>query len=98
MLIGFVFAGIQPEALLSDAPRLRFERNGCGGYRALVPLPGAHADDLDVVKVAAELTVTTGVRRRAIALPPRMAPLDLHAARLEGATLVVELTRPAEAC
>ena len=91
-----LFADVQPEALLSSAPRLRFERAG-SGYRALVPLPGATASELEVVKVADELTITTGVRRRAIKLPQRMAALDLHAARLDKATLVVELTRPAEA-
>jgi HSP20 family molecular chaperone IbpA len=91
-----LFARVQPEALMSSAQRLRFERHG-DGFRVHVPLPAARADQLDVVKVEDELSITTGVRRRVIHLPRRMAALDLRAARLEAATLIVDLARSAEA-
>jgi arsenite-transporting ATPase len=90
-----LFAEAEPDALLSDAPRVRFRREG-HTYLAELPLPGADAAHLDVAKIADELTVTTGVRRRVVRLPRRFAPLDLTAARLEGALLEVRFERAGE--
>jgi arsenite-transporting ATPase len=87
-----LFAGVEPDAVLSDAPRVRFEREG-SVYRVLVPLPNAERDRLDVVKVDDELTITTGARRRALKLPRRFAGLPLASATLEGSSLVVRFER-----
>jgi arsenite-transporting ATPase len=87
-----LFADLAPDAVLSDAPRLRFRRDGhC--YVAELPLPGADPALLDVAKIEDELTVTAGVRRRVVRLPRRFAPLDLRAARLEGGMLEVRFER-----
>jgi arsenite-transporting ATPase len=83
-----LFAHVEPDAVLSRAPRVRFTRDE-DGYRAEVPLPHADPDHLDVAKVDDELTITTGVRRRSIKLPRRVASLVLARARLEGPTLIV---------
>jgi len=83
-----LFADAAPEALLCRAPRPRYSRSKAG-YRLSLPLPGAIAGDLDVVKVDDELVVTTAARRRSIALPRRVAALDLAGARLAGDRLVV---------
>jgi arsenite-transporting ATPase len=89
-----IFTDVEPDALLSRAPRVRFARDGeC--YTAIVPLPGADPTRLDVSKIDDELTITTGVRRRLLMLPRRFAPLTLYAAKLEGSSLVVRFTRPA---
>ena len=45
------------------------------------------------MKVDDDLVVTVGVRRRAISLPRRVAPLSLAEARLEGWALVVRFAR-----
>ena len=87
-----IFSRVEPDAVLSRAPRVRFQADP-EGYRAEVPLPGADASRLDVVKVDDELTITTGVRRRSIKLPRRVAPLALAGAKLEGPTLVVRFVR-----
>jgi HSP20 family molecular chaperone IbpA len=87
-----IFAGKEPDAVLSRAPGVRFAREG-ELYIAVVPLPGADPDRLDVAKVDDELTITTGVRRRMLKLPRRIAPLALVAARLEGPSLVVRFAR-----
>jgi arsenite-transporting ATPase len=89
-----IFRDVEPEALLSCAPRVRFGRAG-EDYTVSVPLPGADAARLDVTKIDDELTITSGVRRRLIMLPRRFAPLTLKGARLEGPSLVVRLARPA---
>jgi arsenite-transporting ATPase len=89
-----IFAGVAPDALLSSAPRVRFSRDG-ESYLAIVPLPGADPARLDVTKIDDELTITTGVRRRMLKLPRRIAPLSLASAKLEGPSLVVRFVRPA---
>jgi arsenite-transporting ATPase len=86
-----LFADVAPDAVLSRAPRVRFMRDD-DGYRVEVPLPNADPERLDVAKVDGELAITTGVRRRSIKLPRRLASLALVRARLEGSTLVVHLT------
>jgi arsenite-transporting ATPase len=83
-----LFANAEPDALLSDAPRVSFRREG-RAYVAVLPLPGADPAQLDVAKIDDELTVTVGVRRRIVRLPRRFAPLDLRAARLDGGMLEV---------
>ena len=88
-----IFAGREPHALLCESERVRFARDA-GGYVAHVPLPGADPRHLDVAKVDDELTITTGLRRRSLKLPRRIAGCDLVSARLEGASLRVGF-RPA---
>ena len=83
-----LFGEYEPDAVLSVAPRVRFEREG-DGYRASVPMPGASLDRLDVAKIDDELTITTGVRRRVLKLPRSIALLDLLGARLDGPSLIV---------
>jgi arsenite-transporting ATPase len=87
-----LFAGAAPDAMLSCAEQLRFDREA-GGYRAVVPLPGASADQLDVAKVGDELTITAGLRRRALKLPRHMASLDLSTAHLDDGSLFVSFRR-----
>jgi arsenite-transporting ATPase len=87
-----LFAGVEPEAVLSTAPRVVFRRDG-DAYLAVVPLPGADPAQLEVAKVEDELTITTGLRRRSLKLPRRMASLVLEAARLDGTSLKVRLRR-----
>jgi arsenite-transporting ATPase len=89
-----IFSGVDPAERLSHSPHVRFAREG-EGYTAVVPLPGADPARLDVAKIDDELTITTGVRRRLLKLPRRIAPLALAAAKLEGASLVVRFARPA---
>jgi len=84
-----LFAGLAPEARLGQVARPRYTRLDHGGYRLSLPLPGASAGELDVVKIEDELIVTTASRRRAIALPRRVAALDLASARLERGRLVL---------
>jgi arsenite-transporting ATPase len=91
-----VFAGVRPDALLCESGRVRFERDA-GETVAWIPLPGADPKQLDVVKVDDELTITTGLRRRSLKLPRRMARLDLECARLEGPSLRVSFRAPASA-
>jgi len=88
-----IFAGVEPEANLCAHERVRFERDA-GEYVARVPLPGADPARLDVAKVDDELTITTGLRRRSLKLPRRLARLDLASARLEGPTLRVAFRAP----
>lgn len=90
-----IFAGVEPDALLCESERVRFERDA-GEVVARVPLPGADPRRLDVVKVDDELTITTGLRRRSLKLPRRLARLELGSARLEGASLRVAFRSPAQ--
>ena len=83
-----LFADCEPDAVLSEVPRVRFGRSGAG-YCVYLPLPGATADDLEVTVVAGELVVRAGSRRRALILPRRIAPLPLGSARLEDGVLTV---------
>ena len=83
-----LFAHVEPDAVLSRAPRVVFERDN-EGYCARIPLPGAKADELDVAVVEDDLVITTGSRRRALKLPRRMTRLPVTRAKLEGGRLVV---------
>ncbi len=87
-----IFAEVEPDAVLSHAPRIRFSRDGAG-YRATIPLPHASAAALDVAKVDDELVIRTGPRRRALKLPSRIARLSLAKASLDGGVLDVRFTR-----
>ncbi len=86
------FGDVEPDAVLCRTPGVRYLRDGAD-YVALVPLPGADPDRLDVAKVDDELTITSGVRRRSLKLPRRLAPLDLASARLDGTSLRVSFRR-----
>jgi arsenite-transporting ATPase len=90
-----IFGKARPDALLSRAPRVHFSREG-ETYLAKVPLPGAEPSRLDVVKLDDELTITSGLRRRILKLPRRIAPLELTSAKLNGAFLEVRFARAAE--
>ena len=81
-----------PEAVLSRAPRVEFEREE-GGYVVSLPLPNADPALLDVAKVDDELVVRAGPLRRALRLPRRIAPLNLAGARLAGDRLRVRFVR-----
>jgi arsenite-transporting ATPase len=83
-----LFGRRAPEKRLCPPSQVRFARDG-QGYVAHIPLPGADPEQLDVALVDGELAITSGVRRRALPLPRRVAPLSLVEARLEGASLRV---------
>lgn len=87
-----LFADHAPEAVLCRSARVRFAKEG-DGYRADVPLPHADPADLDVAKLADELLIATGERRRALPLPRRIAALELTGARLDAGRLVVRFAR-----
>jgi arsenite-transporting ATPase len=89
-----IFAAAAPDAVLCASERVRFERARDGEYVARVPLPGADPRRLDVAKIDDELTITTGLRRRSLKLPRRLARLELASARLEGASLRVAFRAP----
>jgi arsenite-transporting ATPase len=89
---GRIFADVEPDARLSVAPRVRYQREG-SRYVAVVPLPHGDPKHLDVAKVDDELTITTDTRRRSFKLPRRFAPLELQSARIDGATMRVEFGR-----
>jgi arsenite-transporting ATPase len=91
-----LFAGAEPHAVLSSAPRVRFAREEAG-WRAELPLPHADPASLDVAKLDDELVIRSGGRRRTLRLPRRIASLSLAGARLEAGQLVVRFARPAEA-
>lgn len=80
-----LFGDRAPHAELGSGARLRFE-----GATARLPLPGAHADDLEVAKVDGELVVRAGDRRRAIVLPRTLARRALASAALVDGELRVE--------
>jgi len=90
-----LFADREPQALLSEVPRLRFSRQG-DEHRLELPLPGASPESLDVARVDDDLIVRAGAWRRAIALPARIARLSVRSARLEAGNLVVSFVQPAD--
>ncbi len=83
-----IFADVEPHAVISKAPRIRFTKTRAG-HQVHLSLPGASPADLEVAVVGEELIVRAGSRRRAIPLPPRISRLPLSSARLEGGRLVV---------
>lgn len=93
-----LFGGRSPSARLAKPRRLRVERErgpeGRAGYRLRLPLPNARRESLEVARVDDALVVGTGVRRRHVPLPRRLAGLELASARLERGTLVVRLVPP----
>jgi len=88
-----IFGETDPAATLCAAPRVRFRREGAQ-YVAIVPLPHAQPERLDVAKVDDELTITTDSRRRLLKLPRRFAPLSLQSARIEGASMKIVFEPP----
>jgi len=82
-----LFADHEPHAVLGTGARVRFERTA-----ALVPLPGARADDLEVAKIAGEVVVRFGDRRRAIVLPRGLARQSLVAASLAEGELRIDFS------
>ena len=89
-----LFGDRAPEAVLCDAPRLRFRSLRGGGCQAVLPLPHARAEDLDVAKLDDQLLIATGARRRALPLPRRVARLDLAEARLDRGRLLLRFDPP----
>lgn len=90
-----IFADREPQAVLSRAPRIRFTRTA-DEHRLEIPLPGATPEDLQLTRVDDELIVRAGARRRAVALPPRIARLSMQSARLEDGSLIVCFAQPAD--
>jgi arsenite-transporting ATPase len=88
-----LFEGIEPDAVLSTAPRIRFEPED-GGYRVEIPLPHASAGQLDVAKIDDQLVIETGTRRRSLPLPRRIANMELSRATQRDGALVAYLTTP----
>jgi len=88
-----LFADCEPDAVLSQVPRVRFGRSG-EVYNVYLPLPGVDAKELEVAVVGDELIVRANSRRRALILPRRIAPLPLKAARLENGMLTVSFGPP----
>jgi arsenite-transporting ATPase len=88
-----LFLDVQPDDVLGERARVRFVAEK-EGWRVELPLPNASRAGLDVVKLGPELIVRAGSRRRALALPRRLAALCLASARLENDVLVVRLTAP----
>jgi arsenite-transporting ATPase len=84
-----LFGERAPDAVLCRERGLRFVRTKAG-VRATLPLPEAHADALDVVKLEGELVITTGEQRRALPLPRHVVPLALARARLRDGTLTLD--------
>jgi len=84
-----LFGDREPHALLATSARVRFERGA-----ALLPLPGASADQLEVSKVDDELVVRVGASRRGIKLPRGLARRTLASASLESGELRVEFVAP----
>ncbi len=89
-----LFESAEPESILGTRTRVRFAAEK-GGWRVELPLPHADRAGLDVAKLEGELIVRAGARRRALALPRRLASLSLRSARLERDLLVVHLGPPA---
>ncbi len=83
-----LFANQAPDAVLSESAPIRFQKDE-RGYRVEIPLPGAHADGVDVAVIDEELVITIGGRRRLLALPRQMARLEVESAQLEDSRLVV---------
>ncbi len=80
-----LFGEREPHAVLGTGARVRFERTA-----ALVPLPGARADDLEVAKIEGEIVVRFGGQRRAIVLPRGLARQSLVTASLAEGELRIE--------
>lgn len=83
-----LFHDCEPDAVLATLARVRFSREG-DRYCVKIPLPGATLDALQLSKVDDMLVVRAGALRRSLALPRRMAPLDIHSARLAAGELRV---------
>ena len=86
-----LFGAVEPDAVLSTAPQVRFEAEN-GGYRVEMPLPHVGSGDLNVAKIDDELVIGTGTRRRSLPLPRRIAHLELSRAKLRDDWLVVHFT------
>jgi HSP20 family molecular chaperone IbpA len=81
-----------PDAVMCDTPRIAYRREG-DSVLATIPLPGADRDHLDVVKIDDELTITTGLRRRSLVLPRRVAALAVQSAKLREGVLRVRFAK-----
>jgi arsenite-transporting ATPase len=86
-----LFGEVEPDAVLSNAPRIRFEAES-GGYRVEIPLPHAGSRQLEVARIDDELVIETGTRRRSLPLPRRIAHLDLSRVKQRDHSLVVHFT------
>ena len=86
-----LFGAVEPDAVLSNAPRIRFQAES-GGYRVEVPLPHAGSQHLEVARIDDQLVIETGTRRRSLPLPRRIAHLELSQAKFRGDSLLVHFT------
>ena len=83
-----LFGARDPAARLGESLRLRFERD-VDGARVRLPLPGVDPETLEVARVADELVIGVGGRRRKIALPAGFAKLEVERVALRDEQLVV---------
>ncbi len=91
-----LFSDCEPDALLSDPPRVQYFRDK-GHYCVTIPLPGATREELNLSKVDDVLLVRAGAQRRSLALPRRMASLELEGASLAGGELHVRFAADSQA-
>jgi len=82
------FGELPPEAVLCEAPGIRFGRDERGGF-VEVPLPGADLDALDIAKIEDDLVIRTASATRSLALPHTLAGQALAEARLAEGRLCV---------
>ncbi len=86
-----LFGARDPAARLGESLRLRFERDA-DGARVRLPLPGVDPSTLEVARVADELVIGVGGRRRKIALPAGFAKLEVERVALRDGQLVVSFS------
>lgn len=88
-----LFAGCEPDALLTPPQRIRYSRSG-DRYQVVMPLPGAKPSDIEITKTEAELIVRAGPHRRVLYLPRRIAPLFVEHAQLRDGKLSIHFAAP----
>jgi len=87
-----LFAGLDPTSVLGTRPVLRFERNNQQASLRL-PMHGADAKGVEVLRVDDELVIGVEGRRRRISLPAGFASLEVERVFVEGGELVVTFVK-----
>ncbi len=90
---GEIYGEVDPLAVLHDHDPLEIVRHG-DGYVLTLDLPLADRDDLDVARHGAELLVTIGPYRRAIALPDSLRRREVTDAVLRKGRLRITFASP----
>jgi arsenite-transporting ATPase len=86
-----------PAARLFSGETEELHHEEDGSYTLRIPLPLAEKTDVDLYRVADELTLGVGSYRRNIALPRVLWPLQVEKARLDEGVLAVHFTPEDEA-